>query len=313
MVRTSATSVGTTPDADSRSIRSVGCGWDAVGGRHSGGAGGAGYCPCIRTMQGEATVDISEPECAFWLDFDDDGEGDEPVEIHPDQYIRQETPVVGGCEFKLNTQAEATLVLVSELTDWSSEAEVIQEPSMPRPFTLHPGRNEISGLRGSMRIEVAHSGVTPRSVKLRTLRDGYEHQVQVPRPFRLLEVTIITPDGRLDRLEESVQSASAAYIGTQQLVAGRGGAPDDAGSDRVMHLAGDLLEQGYPQIAANVLDLGDQGVGSGVSVVWKWLTIILAAVLFLVVTGLVGFLYWSTRHSSSRVAANQTGSRRTNM
>lgn len=263
--------------------------------------------------QDEATVDIAEPECAFWLDFDDDGEGDQPVEIHPDQYIRQETPVVGGCEFKLNTQEEATLVLVSELTDWSSEAKVIQEPSMPRPFTLHPGRNEIPGLRGSMRIEVTHSGVTPRSVKLRTLRDGYEHQVQVPRPFRLLELTIITPDGRLDRLEESVQSASAAYISTHQLVSGRGWASDATGSDGVSDLASELLEQGYPQIAADVLGLDDHGVGRGVSVIWKWSTIALAVVLCIAAVVSAAFLYWSNRHAPRPASGNLTGSRRNNM
>ena len=264
-------------------------------------------------MQGDAVVDISETECAFWLDFDGDGEGDEAVEIHPDKYIRQETPVVGGCEVRLNTQEEATLVLVSELTDWSSEVEVIQEPGMPRPFTLHPGKNEIPGLRGSMRIEVTHTGVTPRSVKLRTLRDGYEHQVQVPRSFRLLEITIITPDGRLDRLEESVQSASAAYISSHQLVFGSRFAPDATRPSEVVTLANDLLEQGYPQIATDVLDLEAGSVGKGVSAVWKWTAITLAVVVMALIAGAIAIYYASKRNLPTGTVRSSTGQRRNNM
>ena len=264
-------------------------------------------------MQDDAVADISEPECAFWLDFDGDGEGDEAVEIHPDKYIRQETPVVGGCEFRLNTQAEATLVLVSELTDWSSEVEVIQEPGMPRPFTRHPGKNEIRDLRGSMRIEVNHTGVTPRSVKVRTLRDGYEHEVQVPRSFRLLEVTVITQDGRLDRLDESVQSASAAYISAHQLVLGSRFAPETSGPGEVVALANDLLEQGYPQIATDVLNLEGGEVGKGVSAVWKWMAIALAVVVFVLIAGACVVFYLSRRNLPSATARNATGARRSNM
>ncbi|MCY4559618.1 MAG: hypothetical protein OXF79_25255 [Chloroflexi bacterium] len=264
-------------------------------------------------MQGDAVVDISETECAFWLDFDGDGEGDEAVEIHPDKYIRQEMPVVGGCEVRLNTQEEATLVLVSELTDWSSEVEVIQEPGMPRPFTLHPGKNEIAGLQGSMRIEVNHTGVTPRSVKLRTLRDGYEHQVQVPRPFRLLEVTIITPDGRLDRLEESVQSASAAYISAHQLVFGSRFAPDATGQSEVVALANALLEQGYPQIASDVLALESGSVGGGVSAMWMWTAIALAVVVLALIAGAIAVVLASKRNLPEGAERRSTGLRRNNM
>ena len=184
---------------------------------------------------------------------------------------------------------------------------------MPRPFTLHPGKNEIPGLRGRMRIEVDHTGVTPRSVKLRTLRDGYEHQVQVPRSFRLLELTIITPDGRLDRLEESVQSASAAYLSAHQLVFGSRFAPDASSPSEVVTLANDLLEQGYPQIATDVLDLEAASVGKGVPAVWKWMAISLAVVILALIAIAITIFYASKRGLPAGTAGGPTAPRRNNM
>ncbi len=264
-------------------------------------------------MQENVAVDISEKECAFWLDFDGDGEGDEPVDTHPDRFALQETAIVGGCEFKLNAQAEATLVIMSELDDWSSEVELIQEPGMPRNFTRHPGNIEIPGLEGRMRIKVDHTGITPRSLRLRTLRDRYEHQVQVPRSFRLLELTVITADGRQDRLEESVQSASAAYIHAQQLLVGESVDPGAEASGAVVGLASELLEEGYPQIATDVLSLNDVAVGRGVSAAWMWATIILAVVLLVAIVGVTAFVYLPGRSMSSEIGPGSTVGRRNNM
>lgn len=231
-------------------------------------------------LQDTSAVDISGRECTFWLDFDGDGEGDEPVAAHPDRHTLQETAVVGGCEFKVNVETEATLVIVSELVQWSSSVTVTREPEMERPYTLHSADNQIPGLVGGMTVEIQHSGVTPRSGKVRTLRDEYEHEVQVPLPFRLLEVTIITPDGRQDRHEVSVQSASAAFLYANQRVFASS-VDTDAGTQPIVGLASDLMGDGYPQIADQVLALEDVAYAKRGPSAWMWATVALSSAIVL--------------------------------
>lgn len=233
------------------------------------------------------TVDIADKECSFWLDFDDDGEGDTAISAEPDSYARQETPVVGGCSFKLNTDAETTLIIVSELADWSSEVEITREPGLPQRSTLHPGKSEIPGLQGGMRISVNHTGVTPRSGKSRALPDDFTHEVQIPRPFRLLEITVTAADGTKDRLEESVQSASSAYIDTHEHLSDRIRHDGDAAPDGPVDLAGELLEEGYPQIANRVLAMDVSSADGGGTNWWMWSTIAIAALVGIAMVAIV--------------------------
>ena len=235
------------------------------------------------------SVDIADRECTFWLDADGDGQGDETIDAGPDHYARQETAVVGGCTFRLNTDAAATLVVKSELDDWQSEVKIIRNPGAPETKTLYPAQPEIPGLQGSMEISIDHQGVTPRSEKNRTLRDNYNHAVQTPRHFRLLEVTVTTPDGISDRLEQSVQSASSAYIETHRRISGSN--PDDSPAAA---LAAKLLAEGYPQVADRVLQLTDAPVAG--TNWWMWATIAIASALVLAGGG-VGIM--SLRHRSS--------------
>lgn len=258
------------------------------------------------------TVDIADKECSFWLDFDDDGEGDTVISTNPDSYARQETPVVGGCSFKLNTDAETTLIIVSELDDWSSEVEITREPGLPQRLTLHPGRAAIPGLQGGMRISVNHTGATPRSGKSRALPDDFTHEVQIPRPFRLLEITVTAADGTKDRLEESVQSASSAYIDTHDHLSDRIRHDGDAGLDAAADLAGELLDEGYPQIANRVLAMEVASVAGGGTNWWMWITIgILALVAFAGVAVLV--LAIRNRAGSGTPGQNQPARSRNRM
>ena len=241
--------------------------------------------------QGGSVVDIAERECSFWLDYDDDGEGDAIINTDPDSYARQETPVVGGCSFKLNTDSETTLIIVTELADWSSEVEIIREPGLPQRVTLHPGRTEIPGLQGGMRISVNHTGITPRSGKTRDLPDDFTHEVQIPRSFRLLEVTVTAADGTKDRLEESVQSATSAYIDTHAHLNDRIRHDDAAASEAAAALASELLAEGYPQLADRVLALEVSPADSSGANWWLWVAIGVGAVAALVVIGIVVVLF----------------------
>ena len=251
--------------------------------------------------QGGGIVDIAEKECSFWLDYDDDGEGDAVINTGPDSYARQETPVVGGCSFKLNTDAETTLVVVTELVDWSSEVEITREPGLPQRVTLHPGRTAIPGLHGGMRISITHTGITPRSGKPRALPDDFTHEVQIPRSFRLLEVTVTAADGTKDRLEESVQSATSAYIDTHAHLSDRVRHDDAAAPDAAAALAGDLLKEGYPQLADRVLALEVSPVRSNGVNWWMWSTI---GIVVLMVIVIIGFAVNSLRQKDSGAGGN---------
>ncbi len=247
-------------------------------------------------QDGGESVDISDPECTFWLDFNDDGEGDTKIDTGSDSHAHQETPVIGSCEFKLKTPTEATLLLETELVEWHSEVEIVREPGLPERKVLQPGKVTIPGLDGEMKITVEHKGQAPRSGKTRTLRDDYEHEVQVPRPFRLLEIIVTTPAGNYDRLEQSANSASSAYIETHGRITGPDAGDETTPPDAISALAGELMEEGYPQIADRLLDV--EVASSGGTNWWMWSTIALGA-LVLVVAAVFALLSWQNARRSS--------------
>lgn len=256
-------------------------------------------------LQAGDAVDIADRECSFWLDFDGDGEGDDPIDTAPGGYTRQETAIVGGCEFRLNTPAQSTLVVRSELNRWSSEVELTREPGSPRRVTLQPGDTEIPGLEGGYRVIISHQGATPRSGKSRPVGDDYDHEVQIPRSLRLLEVTVTTPDGISDRLEENIQSASSAYIDVHQRISQYDG--DDAASPSVT-LAGELLAEGYPQIADRVMALDMASTDKSGINWWMWITI---AIIALSALGGIAFAIFIARQNRPGSAASDTNTGRT--
>ncbi len=254
-------------------------------------------------FQGDGeSVDIDDKECTFWLDFDDDGEGDSEIQTDPDSYARQQTPVVGSCEFKLNTSVASTLVLETELDNWRSVVEIVEEPGLPDRKVLQPGRIDIRGLSGGMRMTVELKGSTPRSLKNRSLRDDYHHDVQVPRPFRLLDITVTTPSGTYDRLEVSANSASSAFIETHKRLADRveGNADPEAGT--LEALTGELLDEGYPQIAGRLLDVRVETIEERGVNWWMWTTVGLVLVILGAAVGIGAFVWVNNRRSSMGVA-----------
>lgn len=254
---------------------------------------------------GSESPEIAEPECSFWLDHDTDGEGDEPFVTDPGSLALQQSPVVGGCTFKLNAPDEATLLVASELVDWEVEVELKREPGGAEEFKMYPGRTEIPGVQGRMRVIANFAkGATPRSGKSRTLPDGYRHEAQIPKEFRLIEITVTTPDGRKDRLERNATSASGAFISAHRLVSdGNIGAPA-----WTVALAEEWLEQGYPQVSDSLMaaDSANSGAGSGGVNWWMWIAIatwgvtagglIAAAAVFILMNNNMG----QTKGSGSR-------------
>ncbi len=215
--------------------------------------------------QGNAqTVDIRDEECSFWLDYDGDGEGNQPFDTGADAYLPQHTPVVGGCAFSLDAKETATLIVESELDDWSAEVDLKRAPGSSQVVTLHPARNDVSDISGGMTVGFRLWGKTPRSIKNRELEEGYHHEVQIPRNFRLFEITLATNSGGEERIAEESNSASNAYIYASELI---------ASGDSNTTLASELLDEGYPQIAARVHKLGEDSNGSGPGGWWQWAAI----------------------------------------
>ena len=214
----------------------------------------------------QSAPEITGEECAFYLDYNGDGEGDQSI---ASKYIPQNTPVVGSCRFKLRMPEAGTLIVESELRDWEGEVEVTKEPEPDEVFKTHPGRPEIPDLDGSMSITVrVVAGDTPRSERERTLTDGYLHQVQIPNAFRLLGVTATFPDGSKDRLEENAQSASNEYISIHRALSEKEGELQEW----AVTLAGEWLEEGYPQVANSIVKKGEEAQTESASW-WKWAAI----------------------------------------
>ncbi len=243
-------------------------------------------------QRGLETPEIAEPECSFYLDRDGDGEGNERFDAEPEEYVPQETPIVGGCTFKLNTPAEATMVVESELKDWNGDFKLKKEPGIPTEHKVYPGDKEIPNVQGSMVVTLNFRGNTPRSIRSRTLPDGYWHEVQIPEEFQLLEVTVVTADGRRDRLEKSVKTASVAHIQAyRQLSEQETELPNWA-----VALAQERLAEGYPQFADHVITMAmnSGNAGSGGINRWMWSAIITWAVIFIL--GAVGGLLYIKNH-----------------
>ena len=241
--------------------------------------------PLVGSMPGQSspnTPDITDKECAFWLDHNGDGKGDDRLS---GEYILQETPVVGGCDFKLSAPEVATIIVESELTDWEAEVEIKREPGPSEGFKIYPGRAEIPGMDGRMRVIVNFvAGDTPRSEKSRVLQDGYRHEVQIPDEFRILEVTVTTADGSKDWLAKNAQAASSEYIRVHRIISERQGeVPEE-----IVTLAKEWMAEGYPQVAASIIEL-DTDSAAGVGSWWKWAA---GAIVGVIIIAIVGTIYW---------------------
>lgn len=237
------------------------------------------------------TPEITDDNCQFLMDKDGDGEA--RTRLEGLTYIHQEKPVTVTCTFRLNAPEAATLVIESELTGWKSDVNLNEEPGEPAEFKKHPGDNKIPDVEGAMSVTVKLWGDTPRSIKSRTMPDGYDHEVQIPEDFRMLEITAITKDGREERLEHESQAASDAYIQVHRKLSDS----QEELPDWAYTLAQEWLEEGYPQVAdgiiAQALEI-DGGGGSGINR-WMWAAIATWAVIVIAVVG-GGAYYWINNH-----------------
>ncbi len=237
--------------------------------------------------------EISDPECSFWLDINGDGEGDERFDTGPGQYVLQDAPVVGGCEFTLRTAQPITLKFDSDLFNWSAEVELDREPSRQNNFTVDQASSSItiditSGMQVKVNITQGHTQRSgrEREVADRYRQDAYIHQVQTPDTFRVLGIQAVSTDGLRDSHEENANTASIAYINARQRIIERTGELPEW----TIELATEWLDNGYPEVSNSIIDSerGDSGGSQGANW-WIWLgMLILGIFIGSVVTGIIG-------------------------
>ena len=248
--------------------------------------------------------DITVEECAFFIDNDGDTEGDTPFQTGDDLFIVQDSLVVGGCSFKLNAPKEVSLQIETDLIDWNARVEIFRTPDRVsrEEYWLYPGDFELPRLQGDMEIKFNFTkGFTPRSIKTVTVparyRDlDYEHQVQIPKLFRLLGISSIAADGRIDRLERNVQSASLAYINANQ----RAVDAEDELAEWASTIATHWLQEGYPRVAEDIIhDASNRETDAertGAS--WMWLAIATWLVIIILIAGCIVYYIVAVRNNT---------------
>lgn len=240
---------------------------------------------------GDDPIVVSNKWCEFDLDYDDDGESNGSFNPDDGSYLPQETPILGKCNFTFTAAIKSTILFDSELDDWRADVTLTEEPSgaVRETDTVHPGNRRIEGATGGMVATVDLKGRTPRGELPRDLPQGYQHQVQIPERFRLLEITIITSNDERERIaSHEVAAASNAYIEARQEIADIRGTSETAPPAEVMALADQLLIEGYPGIAERVAALQLPPAAppappvveeTGVSSFWMWLAIVLLVII----------------------------------
>lgn len=244
---------------------------------------------------GDDPIVVSNKWCEFDLDYDDDGESNGSFDPDDGSYLPQETPILGRCNFTFTAAIKSTILFDSELDDWRADVTLTEEPSgtVRETDTVHPGNRRIEGATGGMVATVDLKGRTPRGELPRDLPQGYQHQVQIPERFRLLEITIITSADDRERVaSHEVAAASNAYIEARQEIAGIRSASETAPPAEVMDLADQLLIEGYPGIAERVAALQLQPPAppvvedTGGSNIWRLIAIVLMVVFAIVLVGI---------------------------
>ncbi len=220
---------------------------------------------------GPSQEDIDEPEisdvsCSFLLDHDGDGVADEPFEAESDNFVPQETPVVGDCTFNLTAPDNSEMLVESELEDWEGDVSIKRQQASPDHFLVSAGGTKSLTVGGSVVVNANLRGVTPRGAKSRTLPEEYRHEVQIPEEARLLVITVTDSAQQNDRLEISVQSTTWAYITAQRQL-------DEAEPETspwVTDLAQEWLAEGYPQVSESIITQSNASEGGNGINWWMW-------------------------------------------
>ncbi len=245
-----------------------------------------------------APITITERGCDFDIDDDGDGKSDGSFDPADGEYLPQGDSVLGKCFFRVTATAATKISIESQLEHWEANGvynKVAREISQPislnaggPSFTLDPGGHEIT---------LVLKGDIPRGHAREELGEGYYHDLQIPKEFKLVDITVTTDAGDKEWVEShDVSSASISYIDAHSDINDALNEQETPIPPSVLAFSQQLLEEGYPEIAVRVTELNfpqdaaeaDRGIDISW---WVWLVIVGGIVL----VGIVGFIIWWAR------------------
>ena len=230
-------------------------------------------------------ITVTEKGCDFDYDYDADGQPNGPFDPADGDYLPQDAWILGHCWFQVSVIVAANIRFESELVDWDGDVDlerVARQHSEPQ--SVNAGSSDIHIGEGGYRINIKLRGRTPRGFELKSLNEEYSHDLQIPRQFKLVNITVTTDAGDKEWVEShDVSSASAAYIEAHSTIVEAENTSENPLPPSVMTLGRQLLDEGYPQIALRVVALefqtDDNDANGGILPVWVWVAIIIAVVL----------------------------------
>lgn len=252
----------------------------------------------VSAQDNSEPIVITEKGCDFDFDRNSDGEPDGSFDPENIRYLPQDTSVLGRCFFQVTTTSDAVIEFESQLNDWAgvgTKEKVARQLS--ETIEVDAGKSEITISEGGSLINIDLSGNTPRGYDRNDLREGYKHDLQVPRTFRLIDIKITTDAGDSEWVvTQDVSSASNAYIEADDAITRASNDLENPLPLAVLQLGKQLLREGYPEIAVRVTNLefptnSNEEEERKILPTWVW-GIIVAVVL---VIGVAGFLIWLFR------------------
>ena len=268
----------------------------------------------LPVQNGNIGVEITESTCFFNLDYDFDGIGERKYDPDGNEIAPQESLMIGECYFQFNTVVDATIEFHSELEDWTADVELRKEPGVfSDKRTIHAGRTRVPVKSGGMAVELTLRGRTPRGADRELFSQGYEHDVQITRRFRLLEIAIITHANDTARVySKDIESASNSYIEVHQRILAIDTADvDTQASDQVsrpfLDIAKKWLTRGYPNVAQEFIELEVPANATGHMRInwWKWAFVVLVGIT-LIGVAVAGTTWYLQRRSQQREVRRPT-------
>lgn len=249
-------------------------------------------------QSGAPPITITKNDCDFDVDDDADGESDGRFDPADGQYLPQGDAVLADCFFNVTSTAAIKVTVESQLENWEAEGfyeKVARERDNPisldggnQSFTLDPGGHQIKFLM---------VGKIPRGHNRVDLGEGYYHDLQIPKRFKLIDITVTTDAGDKEWVaSHEVSAASVSYIDARHEINQARNNAEGSVPASVLEFGEQLLGEGYPEIAVRAIELDfPQDAGETERKInvpsWVWLAIFGGIALI----SIVGVVIWWAR------------------
>ena len=260
------------------------------------------FAAAVSAQDNIEPIAITERGCDFDFDRNSDGEPDGSFDPKSIRYLPQDTPVLGRCFFQVTTTSDAVIEFESQLNDWAgvgTKEKVARQLS--ETIEVDAGKSEVTISAGGSLINIDLSGNTPRGYDRKDLPEGYKHDVQVPREFRLINIKITTDAGDSEWVvTQDISSASNAYIEADHAIIRISNDLENPLPPAVLQLGKQLLQEGYPEIAVRVTNLefptDSKKEERKILPLWVWWIVVVVVVVLVI--GVAGFVILRRKQNS---------------